>query len=86
MTKTLTKETIEAIKEVVIDVALIEFNILDRNKYWEVAQNLENNKNIKISGEEANIIFECIYKYIEYNKIRYIDTYIEIIRSIIKIV
>lgn len=33
MTKTLTKETIEVIKEVVIDVALIEFNILDSNKY-----------------------------------------------------
>lgn len=85
MTKTLTKETIEVIKEVLIDVALIEINILDSNKYWEVAQKLEDGKKVKISGKEANVIFECIYKYIENNKIRDIDTYVGIIRSIIKI-
>lgn len=85
MKKILTKEITAVIKEALIDVALIEINIVDSDKYWEVANKLEENEEVIISDEDANVIFECIYKYIEYKKIKDIDNYIEIIRTIIEI-
>lgn len=84
MIKRLTKEKLELIKEIVIEIGLVEMNLLASNKYFELASKIEEKDDIRITEKEANLIFECIYKYIEYKKIRDIGPYLEIIKSIIE--
>lgn len=79
----ITKENLELMKDILIDMALVEINLLDSNKYFNLASKIDDDQEIIITAKEAMDISECIYKYIEFNRFKDIDIYLGIINNLI---
>lgn len=79
----ITKDNLEIIKNILMDMALVEINLSDSNKYLDLASKIEEDEEIIITEKETMVICESMYNYIEFNRLIDIDIYLRIMNHLI---